>query len=118
MARCAGFKPNGAQCERIVDESRAFCYAHDPRKAQQRSRASSRGARGKPAKEVAEIKSALHALAEDLHSGKMDPKIGAVINQVLNTLLRAVALEREMRVDEELTAEIEELKREIDGRTG
>jgi hypothetical protein len=85
---------------------------HDPLRSDDRRRAASRAGRSKPSREVRDLKSYLAKLAEEVRSGELDPKVGAVVNQILNTRLRALELERHIRETDELAAELEELKRE------
>lgn len=72
----------------------------------------SRASKAKPSKEVAVLKEELNRLAEDVRAGELDHKVGAVVNQIYNTKLRAVELERQVRETDQLAREIEELKRE------
>src|ERR671932_1703319 len=110
MAKCAANKPDGTPCERIVRASQKYCYAHDPLHQQARSRAARKAARSKPNRELSALKEQLFTLYEDVREGRIEPKVGAVVNQVLNTRLRAVALERDIREQEELAERIEALE--------
>jgi hypothetical protein len=112
MARCSAIKPNGERCQRSADGQHGLCYAHDPTNAAARRRTASKGGRGKVSREVQDLKSYLQDLAEEVRSGELDPKVGAVVNQIVNTRLRALELERQVRETDDLAAEIEELKRE------
>jgi hypothetical protein len=47
-----------------------------------------------------------------VRAGRLDRNAAAVIIQAMNTMLRAIALEREVKETEVLAAEIAELKRE------
>ena len=110
MITCAASKPDGTPCERIVGASQKYCYAHDPYHQQARSRAASKAARSKPNRELSALKEQLFTLYEDVREGRIEPKVGAVVNQVLNTRLRVVALERDIREQEELAERIEALE--------
>ena len=110
MARCAANKPDGTPCERIVGASQKHCYAHDPHRQEARSRAASKAARSKPNRELTALKEQLFTLYEDVREGRIEPKIGAVANQILNTRLRVIALERDIREQEELAERIEALE--------
>jgi hypothetical protein len=112
MARCSAIKPNGERCQRSADGQHGLCWAHDPTNAEARRRTASRGGRGKASREISDLKAYLEDLARDVRSGDVDPKVGAVVNQIVNTRLRALELERSVRETEELVAELEELKRE------
>ena len=61
MARCAATKPDGTPCERIVPASQEYCYAHDPRHADKRSRDAAKAGRSAPNTEIKEIKGAVVA---------------------------------------------------------
>jgi hypothetical protein len=84
MARCAANKPDGTPCERIVGASQKYCYAHDPHHQQARSRAASKAARSKPSRELTALKEQLFTLYEDVREGRIESKIGAVVNQNLS----------------------------------
>ena len=116
MAGCDGFKPDGSPCGRIVGESQRYCYAHDPARAGARRRNASKAARSKPSRELAKLKGRLSDLYADVREGRLDPKVGAVVNQILDTSVRVVNLERDLREQEELAARIEELERVAEER--
>ena len=100
MPRCAGKKGDGTPCERIVGSSQEYCYAHDPAFAEDRKRTASKAARSPAAsrssREIRQIKGRL----EDL----------AVANQIANTQLRAIELERRVREQDELEGRLDELE--------
>jgi len=75
----------------------------------------SRAARAKPTREISDLKEQLSRLAEEVRAGEVAPKIGAVVNQIINTRLRALEMERAIRETDELAREVEELKREYSG---
>ena len=110
MARCAANKPDGSPCERIVGASQKYCYAHDPHHQQARSRAASKAAKSKPNRELTALKEQLFTLYEDVREGRIEPKVGAVANQILNTRVRVIVLERDIREQEELAERIEALE--------
>jgi hypothetical protein len=116
MTRCSAIKPNGERCKGTAVGPHGYCWSHDPQNAEKRSRMASRAARAKPGSmEISELKGQLSRLAEDVRSGRLDAKIGAVVNQIINTCLRALEMERAIRETEELARELEELKREYGG---
>ncbi len=109
MPRCAGFKPDGAQCERIVDGRSTYCYSHDPTRKEQRRRAASKAGSAKPGSEIAEVKAQLRKLADDCLAGKIKPGVAAVTHQILGTWLKALdseARQREVTVREREFIEI------------
>jgi hypothetical protein len=114
MPRCAGKKGDGTPCERIVSASHEYCYAHDPVYAEDRKSAASKAARS-PAKsrsatEIREIKGRLKDLYTDVLEGRAERGAAAVANQIANTQLRAIELERRVREQEELEERLDELE--------
>src|SRR5215210_3929046 len=101
MLRCAGTKPDGSPCERIVSASQTYCFAHDPAQAEARSRNASKAARSKPSRELAAVKDRLRGLAEDVLTGDVDQDAAAVAARILGIYLRAVEQERKLREQEE-----------------
>jgi len=110
MARCSGFKPDGTPCERIVGASQSYCYSHDPERSEERHRAASKAARSKPSKEMQDIKQRLSDLADDVLDGSKDRADAAVAGQLLNYLMRGIALELKIRETEELERRLEALE--------
>jgi hypothetical protein len=111
MPRCAGSKPNGAPCERIVGASRTYCFAHDPATAEQRSRNASKAGRTKPLRELVEVKKKLRELADDVLAGTVDRDDAGVASRILSVYLRAVEQERKQLEQDEILERIEELER-------
>src|SRR5215204_3510001 len=114
MARCAGKKGDGTACQRIVGSLQTFCYAHDPAFAEERKRAASKAARS-PAKgrsnmEIREIKAQLKDLYAAVLNGRVERAAAAVANQIANTQLRAIELERRVHEQEELEERLDELE--------
>ncbi len=110
MPRCAGFKPSGDPCERIVPASQGYCYSHDPDRAEERRRAASKAGKSKPNRDVADIKRRLSELADGVLDGSVDKGVGAVVSQVLNVYLRAVSVELKVREQQEIEQRLEELE--------
>jgi hypothetical protein len=114
MARCAGKKSDGSPCERIVGSSREYCYAHDPAYAEDRKKAAAKAARS-PAKgrsntEIREIKGRLKDLYAAVLEGQAERAAAAVANQIANTQLRAIELERRVHEQDELEERLDELE--------
>jgi CRISPR/Cas system-associated exonuclease Cas4 (RecB family) len=113
MGRCAGKKGDGTPCERIVGSSQEYCYAHDPAFTEDRKRAASKAARS-PAKgrsnmEIREIKAQLKDLYAAVLEGRAERAAAAVANQIANTQLRAIELERRVHEQDELEERLDEL---------
>ena len=111
---CAGIKGSGGRCTATVGPGEDYCYHHDPARAGERKRAASRSGKSKPSRELAGIKALLSELTdrvlgeegvEPLETGR-----AAVANQLINTRLRAVEVERKIRETDELEARLEELE--------
>jgi hypothetical protein len=114
MPRCAGKKGDGSPCERIVGSSREYCYAHDPAFAEDRKKAAAKAAKS-PAKgrsntEIREIKGQLRYLYAAVLEGVVGRQDAAVANQIANTQLRAIELERRVREQDELEERVDELE--------
>jgi len=107
MPRCAATKPDGSPCERIVGVSQTYCYAHDPANADKRRRDAAKAGRSTPSSELKEVKDLLKKLAQQVLSGQLGTAPAAVANQLLNTRLRAIELERKWKEIEELEARLE-----------
>lgn len=118
MARCAGTKRDGGQCTTIVKPSNQYCYQHDPDRAAERKRNASRAGKTKPSKEITSIKAQLAEMVGMVLSGAVSTAPYAVANQLLNTQLRAIELERKVRETDELEARLEELEESIEGQKG
>jgi hypothetical protein len=110
MARCAGFKPSGEPCERIVRASQDYCYSHDPDRADERQRNAARAGRSKPNKEIQDIKQRLSDLANDVLGGSVDKGAAAVASQTLNVYLRALGMELKIKEVTELEERLEALE--------
>jgi len=113
MPRCAGKKGDGTPCERIVGSSQPFCYAHNPAFAEDRKRAASKAARspakGRSTSEIRDIKGRLKDLYSAVLEGRAERAAAAVANQIANTQLRAIELERRVREQDELEERLDEL---------
>ena len=111
MAVCAGIKRSGGRCTVSVEAGQTYCHHHDPARSDERRRAASRAGRSKPARELSGVKALLSELTERVLAGEVETGRAAVANQLVNTRLRAIELERKIRETDELEARIEELER-------
>ena len=114
MPRCRGHKPDGTSCERIVGASQSYCFAHDPTRAEERSKNAAKAARMKPSRELQALKDEVRSAVEDVRRGNLDRNDAKVMFSGYELIKAILALERELRIDDELSIEVEELKREID----
>src|SRR5829696_4109353 len=112
MNRCRGTRRNGKRCTQIVEPPNAYCWHHAPERAEERRRAASRAGRSRPSTEVRTIKEEIKAVISEVKAGDLDRNDAAVMIQGYRALKDLIALGRGIRVEDELAAEIEELKRE------
>ena len=110
MARCAGFKADGASCERIVGASQTYCYAHDPARAGERKRNASKAGKGTGSREIRDLKKQLEELATGVLDETVERANAAVVNQILNTQARLIELERKVKETDELEARLDALE--------
>ncbi len=111
MARCAGFKPTGEPCERIVKASQTYCFSHDPERAEERRRNASKAGKGGSSAEIRDLKKQLEDLARDVLEGRVDRGNAVVVNQIINTRARLIELERKIKETDELEARLDALER-------
>jgi hypothetical protein len=114
---CRATKANGEPCTLPTNGPLGLCWAHDPKNAEKRRKGASRGGKAKANREVPAIKMQLEDLVRDVLSGEVETPRAAVANQLLNTRLRAIELERKIKETDELEARIEELERGAKGKT-
>lgn len=122
MALCAGIKRDGGRCTATVPPSKEYCYQHDPERQEERKRNAARAGRSRPNRELAGIKTLLEDLTNRVLGGEgVEPILtgrASVANQLLNTRLRAVEVERKLRETEELERRLEELEGLLEARKG
>ena len=116
MARCVGYKRDGGRCTATVEPPQQYCWWHDPANAAQRKRAASKGGRSKPNRELADIKRLVGWLVAGVLKGTTDRSDAAVCGQLLNTQIRAVAVELKVREQLELIERLEELEALLEHR--
>ncbi len=120
--RCSAITGGGERCKLEATHG-SYCWSHAPETADERRRRAHRGGkaggRGRGSGELAGIKALLSELTdrvlgkegtEPLETGR-----AAVANQLVNTRLRAVELERKIKETEELEARIEALEAQAEG---
>jgi hypothetical protein len=115
MPVCPGLKRDGGRCTVVVSGPNDYCYQHDPARAQERKRNASKAARSKPSRELASIKARLEELTEDVLAGELETGRAAVANQLINTRLRAIELERKIKEADELEERIRRLEEDTAG---
>src|SRR5215204_5876043 len=114
MARCSGIRADGGRCGAQAIRSSEYCVNHHPdyedARRRRNSKGGKRGGRGRPQAELANIKERLSDLADDVLAGEVDKGVGAVVSQILNTYIRAVAVELKAREQLELIERLEALE--------
>ena len=107
---CTATKRNGEPCTLPSYGPDGFCWAHDPKNAERRRRGQSRGGKNKPSRELASLKTQLVDLTQDVIAGELETGRAAVANQLINTRLRAIEVERKIRETEDLEERIAALE--------
>jgi hypothetical protein len=118
LAKCAAIKPNGERCKVEAKPHVEWCWSHHPdyEEARRRraSRGGKRGGRGRATSEVQELKALLADLTarvlKEEGTEPLETGPATAANQLINTRLRAIELERKIRETEELEARIEALE--------
>jgi hypothetical protein len=126
MGVCAAIKPDGVRCRARAMDGYAYCYNHNPEFADERrlhaSKGGKQGGRGRPARPGAEglqdIKDLLVDLTSGVLSGEVTRDVAIAANQLLNTSLRALELERKWKEVVELEARLEAVEGVLKDRTG
>jgi hypothetical protein len=121
MAGCSAIKGNGERCRGIAATGSDYCPAHDPARAEERKRAASKAARARHDPEIRELKELLKDLYAAVLEGRVERGAAAVANQVANTRLRALEVERRIREQDELEGhlgELEAMLEDAERRTG
>lgn len=126
MARCAFIKGNGDRCKGDATGPHGLCWSHDPENAERRSRMASKAARARPNRELAKIKGLLADLTDRVLAGgdpdgeepPLETARASVANQLLNTRLRAVEVERRLKETGELQERLEALEAALERQEG
>ena len=107
---CTATKRDGSPCTLPANGPQGLCWAHDPKNAERRRKGASRGGKAKANRELPQIKTLLEDLTERVLSGELQTGPAAVANQLINTRLRAVELERKIKETEELEERLARLE--------
>jgi hypothetical protein len=110
MPQCAGIKRDGGRCTVVVGPSQTHCYQHDPARSHERKRNASRGGQSKGNQRLAKLDKQLEDLAADTVADKVERGVAAVVNQIINSRLWAIEIERKIREQEELETRLEALE--------
>ncbi len=109
MPRCSGVKRDNSQCERIVGESNAYCFAHDPLRKEERSANASKAGKGNRSKVSRDLHSLLDDLTERVVGGGLEPYPASVAGQLVGVRLRLLEFERRLKETDELEAKLDEM---------
>ncbi len=119
--RCAATTKDGSRCLKEAEPGKDHCWSHDPVHNEERRRIASQGGkastavlgerRGPAAQEIRDLKDELRALARDVKEGEVPPPVGTALNQIYNTLLRAMDQERRTRETGELEERLAALEK-------
>jgi hypothetical protein len=122
LATCSAIARSGERCKGVAIDGSGLCYAHHPDHVESRRRAArrggKRGGRGRPVAEISELKRRFEELAEDVLDGKLDRGDAAVVGQLLNYAVRAVAVGLKAREQQELEERLEQLEALLDEKDG
>lgn len=106
MAGCSAITQSGARCNGVAVRGSEWCPSHHPDTQERRRAGARRGGKAKGTREIVALKDRLNSIAALVLAGKIDPRPAAVGVQALNTLLRAMELERRIREADELEGRI------------
>jgi hypothetical protein len=116
--RCAAITKAGERCK-LDATSGSYCWSHAPENAAARKGRARRGGKARGAGELAEIKRLLSDLTSRVlgEEGAKPLPTGAaaVANQLINTRLRAIEVERKVREQEEILKRLEALEQTQEG---
>jgi hypothetical protein len=110
MAKCAAIARSGHPCKGLVRPGNDYCPAHDPSRQEARRRAASKAGRSRPGRELTEAKRGIRDVVQGVRDGSIESRVGAVVFQGYNTLLKALDVERRWYETDELEARIESLE--------
>jgi|ERR671911_2226722 hypothetical protein len=110
MARCQGIKRDGGRCTASVPEGSQWCWNHDPAHAEERKHTAAKAGKSRPSPEITRIKKLLSELTSDVLEGQLETSRAAVANQLLNTYLRAIEVERKIKETEEHEERLQRLE--------
>ena len=118
MSLCSGIRADGGRCRAQAMRSSEWCIGHDPDQAEARRRRASkggkRGGRGRPLTELAGLKTRLSDLADAVLAGTADRSDAAVVSQIYNTIIRAVAVELRVKEQLDLIERLESLEEALE----
>ena|SRR5215217_3994379 len=120
MSVCSGIRADGGRCQAQAMRNSEYCINHHPDKAETRrrraSRGGKRGGRGRPLSELQETKMLLKTLAGRVLNKSLDRSDASVANQLLNSYIRCISVELQVREQLELVERLEALEAAVQQR--
>ena len=110
LPRCQGKKASGEQCERVVGAGSVYCFAHDPKHAERRSRSASKASKSRLGAEISGIKREIREIMDGVKEGEISRSDAAVLFQGSGLLIKAVSESRKQAEFDEVRSEIAELR--------
>ncbi len=120
--RCSFVKADKERCRGTATGGAAYCYGHDPARAEERSRnakkAGRAGGNGRPSglSETSEAKSWIRALVARLLKGEVERDVATAAFMGLGTLARYIDLEMRLIEREQLIERMEAIERSLEDR--
>jgi hypothetical protein len=108
--RCLAITREGQPCQGLVRAGNDTCPAHDPTRQEARRRAASKAGRSRPGRELTEVKRDIRDVVDAVRNGSIESRVGAVVHQGYNTLLKTLDVERRWYETDQLEERLEELE--------
>ena len=114
MPACGFIKASGEACKALPMKGEGWCYVHHPHYQDRRRRdgrkGGKRGGRGRPTVELRSIETKLEGLADDVLAGRVEGSVAAVLVQIRNAQIRAIATGLKATEQEQILEKVEELE--------
>ncbi len=110
MPQCDAIKRDGGRCTVVVGPGQTHCYQHDPARSGERRRNASKGGKSRGNPKLTKLDRQLEDLAANALEGKLERGVAAVVNQIINTRVRLLEVERKIKETEELETRLEALE--------
>jgi uncharacterized protein YceH (UPF0502 family) len=118
MRTCSGIRADGGRCRAQPMRGSEYCLNHDPDRAEENRRRSSkggkRGGRGRPSVELHRLQGQFEELAQKVLDGEVDKAVAAVACQLLGQARACVRDSLAAREQEELVSRLESLEEQLD----
>jgi hypothetical protein len=122
MRTCSGIRADGGRCRAQPMRNSEYCLNHDPSRAEENRRRSSRGGkrggRGRPTAELKRLQGCFEELAEQVREGEIARADAAVMGQLLNGARACIRDLLAARDQEELTERLEAIEAALAQRKG